>query len=213
MGIYIFNWKKLREYLIADENDPSSSKDFGKNIIPNMLAAGEKMWPYRFDGYWRDVGTIVSLWDANMDMLGNTLMDLFDASWPVRSKSPIKPPHYAGPDSRVQHSIVTEGCEIYGQVSNSVLSSSVMVGNGAQVSYSILMPGAVVEDGAVVRYAIIGENTVVHAGARVGTEPDGSAEWNVATCGPNIEVGAGAVVGAGAMIYDSVPAGEGRDAQ
>ena len=211
MGIYIFNWKKLREYLIADENDPNSSKDFGKNIIPNMLAAGEKMWPYRFDGYWRDVGTIVSLWDANMDMLGNTLMDLFDATWPVRSKSPIKPPHYAGPDSKIQHSIVTEGCEIYGQVSNSVLSSSVTVGNGAQVSYSILMPGAVVEDGAVVKYAIVGENTKVRAGARVGSEPDGSADWNVATCGPNIEVGAGAVVKAGAMLYDSVAAGEGSD--
>ena len=213
MGIYIFNWKKLREYLIADENDPNSSKDFGKNIIPNMLAAGEKMWPYRFDGYWRDVGTIVSLWDANMDMLGNTLMDLFDATWPVRSKSPIKPPHYAGPDSKIQHSIVTEGCEIYGQVSNSVLSSSVTVGNGAQVSYSILMPGAVVEDGAVVKYAIVGENTKVRAGARVGSEPDGSADWNVATCGPNIEVGAGAVVKAGAMLYDSVAAGEGSDAK
>ena len=212
MGIYIFNWKKLREYLIADENDPNSSKDFGKNIIPNMLAAGEKLWPYKFDGYWRDVGTIVSLWDANMDMLGTTLMDLFDASWPIRSKSPIRPPHYAGPDSKIIHSIVTEGCEIYGEVDGSVLSSSVYVGRGAQVSYSILMPGARVEDGAVVKYAIVGENTKVRAGARVGTDPDGSADWNVATCGPNIEIGAGAVVKAGAMIYDSVAAGEGSDA-
>lgn len=213
MGIYIFNWKKLREYLIADENDPDSSKDFGKNIIPNMLAAGEKLWPYRFDGYWRDVGTIVSLWDANMDMLSSTLINLHDPDWPIRSKSPIKPPHYAGPDSKINHSIVTEGCEIYGEVSNSVLSSSVTVGRGSQVFYSILMPGSKVEDGAVVKYSIIGENTIVRAGARVGSEPDGSEEWNVATCGPGIEVGAGAVVKAGAMIYDSVPAGEGRDEQ
>ena len=185
--------------------------DFGKNIIPNMLAAGEKLWPYRFDGYWRDVGTIVSLWDANMDMLSSTLINLYDPDWPIRSKSPIKPPHYAGPDSKINHSIVTEGCEIYGEVDNSVLSSSVTVGRGAQVFYSILMPGSRVEDGAVVKYAIIGENTVVRAGARVGADPDGSENWNVATCGPGIEIGAGATVKAGAMIYDSVPAGEGGE--
>ena len=209
MGIYIFNWKKLREYLIADEADPNSSKDFGKNIIPKMLADGQKLWPYRFAGYWRDVGTIVSLWDANMDMLSPTLINLYDPDWPIRSKSPIKPPHYAGPDSKIVHSIVTEGCEIEGRVENSVLSSSVRVGKGANVVYSILMPGAAVEDGAEVKYAIIGENTVVHAGAKVGSEPDGSEEWNVATCGPGVEIGAGAVIKAGAMIYDSVPAGEG----
>lgn len=209
MGIYIFNWKKLRKYLIEDEADPNSSKDFGKNIIPKMLADGQRMWPYRFAGYWRDVGTIVSLWDANMDMLSPRLIDLYDPNWPIRSKSPIKPPHYAGPDSKIIHSIVTEGCEIEGRVENSVLSSSVKVGKGANVVYSILMPGAAVEDGAEVKYAIIGENTVVHAGAKVGTEPDGSESWNVATCGPDIEVGAGAVIKAGAMIYDSVAPGEG----
>ena len=209
MGIYIFDWKVLRRYLIEDEADPNSDKDFGKNIIPKMLADGQRMWPYRFAGYWRDVGTIVSLWDANMDMLSPRLIDLYDPNWPIRSKSPIKPPHYAGPDSKIIHSIVTEGCEIEGRVENSVLSSSVKVGKGANVVYSILMPGAAVEDGAEVKYAIIGENTVVHAGAKVGTEPDGSESWNVATCGPDIEVGAGAVIKAGAMIYDSVAPGEG----
>ena len=211
MGIYIFNWKKLRKYLIEDEADPNSSKDFGKNIIPKMLADGQRMWPYRFAGYWRDVGTIVSLWDANMDMLSPRLIDLYDPNWPIRSKSPIKPPHYAGPDSKIIHSIVTEGCEIEGRVENSVLSSSVKVGKGANVVYSILMPGAAVEDGAEVKYAIIGENTVVHAGAKVGTEPDGSESWNVATCGPDVEIGAGAVIKAGAMVYDSVAPGEGGE--
>lgn len=186
MGIYIFNWKKLREYLIRDEADPNSSKDFGKNIIPTMLADGQKLWPYRFQGYWRDVGTIVSLWDANMDMLSPTLINLYDPDWPIRSKSPTKPPHYAGPDSKISHSIVTEGCEIEGRVENSVLSSSVRVGKGATVTYSILMPGAVVEDGAEIKYAIIGENTKVRAGAKVGTDPDGSESWNVATCGPGM---------------------------
>ena len=201
MGIYIFNWKKLREYLVADENDPSSSKDFGKNIIPNMLAAGEKLWPYRFSGYWRDVGTITSLWDANMDMLSTTLINLYDPSWPISSRSPICPPHFAGEHAEIIHSIVTEGCEVDGHVENSILSPSVRVARGATVFYSVLMPGAVVEEGATVEYAIIGENTVVSAGAHVGAPPDGTDEWGVATCGPDIRIRSEAQVPAAAMIY------------
>ena len=201
MGIYIFNWKKLREYLIADENDPKSSKDFGKNIIPKMLAAGEKLWPYRFKGYWRDVGTITSLWDANMDMLSPDLINLYDPAWPISSRSPICPPHYAGEESKIIHSIVTEGCEVDGHVENSVLSPNVVIGKGAVVNYSVLMPGAVVENGAVVEYAIVGENTVVRSGAHVGAPPDGTDAWGVATCGPDIEIRSGAAVPAGAMIY------------
>lgn len=201
MGIYIFNWKKLREYLIADEADPKSSKDFGKNIIPAMLAAGEKLWPYRFAGYWRDVGTITSLWDANMDMLSTTLINLYDPSWPICSRSPIYPPHYAGDQAEIIHSIVTEGCEVNGHVENSVLSPAVKVGEGAKVIYSVLMPGAVVEEGAVVEYAILGENTIVRSGAHVGSPPDGTDAWGVATCGPDIEIRSGAQVPAGAMIY------------
>ncbi len=203
MGIYIFNWKKLREYLIADEADPNSSKDFGKNIIPNMLNAGEKMWPYHFKGYWRDVGTITSLWDANMDMLSTTLINLYDPEWPISARSPISPPHYAGEKAEIIHSIVTEGCEIDGHVENSVLSPDVVVGEGAQVLYSVLMPGVVVEAGAKVEYAIIGENTVIRKDAHVGTAPDGSEGWGVATCGPDIEIREGAVVPANAMIYKS----------
>ena len=203
MGIYIFNWKKLRKYLIEDENDPTSSKDFGKNIIPNMLKAGEKLWPYRFDGYWRDVGTITSLWDANMDMLSTTLINLYDPSWPIRSRSVAQPPHYVGPEATVVHSIVTEGCEIEGHVENSVLSSSAVVEKGAKVLYSVLMPGAKVEEGAVVEYAIIGEQTVIHRGAHVGAPPDGSEAWGVATCGPRLDIRENASVKAGAMIYKS----------
>lgn len=201
MGIYIFNWKKLREYLIADENDPNSSKDFGKNIIPNMLGAGEKLWPYRFKGYWRDVGTITSLWDANMDMLSTALINLYDPAWPIGSRSPICPPHYAGGNAEIIHSIVTEGCVVDGRVENSVLSPNVVIGKDAYVNYSVLMPGAVIEDGAIVEYAIVGENTVVHSGAHVGSPPDGTDEWGVATCGPDIEIRSGAAVAAGAMIY------------
>ena len=201
MGIYIFNWKKLREYLIADENDPKSSKDFGKNIIPNMLAAGEKLWPYRFEGYWRDVGTITSLWDANMDMLSQNRINLYDPAWPISSRSPICPPHVTGEHASIRHSIVTEGCEIDGEVKNSVLSSSVKVGRGARVMYSVLMPGVAVEENAVVEYAIIGENTVIKAGAHIGAQPDGTDAWGVATCGPGITIKEGAAIPASAMIY------------
>ena len=203
MGIYIFDWKKLRQALIDDENDPNSSKDFGKNIIPNMLAAGEKLLPYRFEGYWRDVGTITSLWDANMDMLSTTSLNLFDPQWPIRARSPIRPPHYVGEDGRIVHSIVTEGCDIDGKVENSVLSHSVKVGAGAKISYSVIMPGAVIEPGAVVEYAIVGENAHIGAGAHVGAEPDGSENWGVATIGPEVHVGAGVAVPPSAMIYDS----------
>ena len=202
MGIYIFNWKKLKAALIEDENDPNSSKDFGKNIIPKMLAAGEKMLAFRFKGYWRDVGTITSLWDANMDMLSTDLINLFDPSWPISSRSPVCPPHYTSADAKIAHSIVTEGCEIYGEVENSVLSSSCRVGKGAKVSYSVLMPGASVGDGAVVEYAIVGENTVIGDGAHIGAPPDGTDAWGVATCGPDITIRPGAVVPASAMIYN-----------
>ena len=201
MGIYIFDWQKLRHYLIEDEKDPKSSKDFGKNIIPNMLAAGENLWPYRFKGYWRDVGTIKSLWDANMDMLTPELINLFDPSWPILSRSPVCPPHFAGEGSEIVHSIISEGCEIYGHVEKSVLSPSVKVGARARVLNSVLMPGAVVEDGAVVEYAIVGEKTVIHRNAHVGSAPDNSDKWGIATCGPNVEIKEGAVVSAGAMIY------------
>lgn len=204
MGIYIFNWKKLKQYLIEDENTPGSDNDFGKNIIPNMLKGGEKLWPYRFAGYWRDVGTIISLWDANMDMLSPKLIDLYNENWPIRGRSPIRPPQWIGENAVVEHSIITEGCEVEGKVSNSVLSNSVFVGAGAEVNYSILMPGAEIGPGAVVEYAIIGENTKIKAGAHVGALPDGSKEWCVATVGPGITIASGTAIPAGAMIYESV---------
>ena len=206
MGIYIFTWKKLRQALIEDEADPNSQQDFGKNIIPNMLAAGEKLWPYRFKGYWRDVGTITSLWDANMDMLSPELIDLYDRDWPIMSRSPIRPPQVVGPEADVRHSIVTEGCILDGTVFNSVLSNQVVVEKGARVEYSVLMPGAHVEAGAEVRFAILGENARICRGAHVGTEPDGTDSWGVATCGPDVTVGPGAMVAPGAMLYDDLVA-------
>ena len=206
MGIYVFTWEKLKRYLIEDERDTESDNDFGKNIIPKMLAAGEKMWPYKFAGYWRDVGTIDSFWDANMDMLSPDHMDLYDHNWPIRSYSPKMAPQYIGCSAKISHCIITEGCVIDGEVSNSVLSNSVTVQPGARVDYSILMPGAVIESGAVVEYAIVGENTRVCAGASVGSAPTGESDWGVATCGPGVRIERGAVVKAGAMIYSDVEA-------
>ena len=204
MGIYIFTWKKLRQALIEDEADPNSQQDFGKNIIPRLLGAGEKLWPYHFHGYWRDVGTIASLWDANMDMLSPEIIDLYDKNWPIMSRSPIRPPHVVGPEADITHSIVTEGCIVDGTVFNSVLSNQVTVEKGARVEYSVLMPGAHVEAGAEVRFAILGENARVCKGAHVGSSPDGTDDWGVATCGPDVTVGPGAVVAPGAMLYGDV---------
>ena len=201
MGIYIFTWKKLRAYLIQDAADEKSDHDFGKNIIPTMLAAGERLFPYHFEGYWRDVGTIDSFWDANMDMLSMKQIDLYDKNWPIMANSPRKVPEYIGTNAVVSHSILTEGDVVLGTVENSVLAGTVIVEEGATVRYSNILPGARICSGAVVEYAIIGENTVVSPGAKVGAPPDGTENWGIATCGPNITIPEGAVVPAKAMIY------------
>ena len=203
MGIYIFSWQKLRAYLTEDADDPKSDNDFGKNIIPKMLAANERLFPYYFQGYWRDVGTINSLWDANMDMLNPSVLDLYDPAWPILANSPRRFPQYVGPKAAIHHSILTEGSEVYGDVDNSVLSVSVVVEEGATVRHSTLMPGARICSGAVVEYAIIGENTVVESGAHVGAAPAEGEAPQGATGGPNITVRAGAIVDPGAMIYTS----------
>ena len=209
MGIYVFTWKKLRQYLIDDEADPNSSNDFGKNIIPNMLNAGEKLMTYRFEGYWKDVGTIDSLWDANMDMLAaNNGIDLYDTSWPIYARTPIRPPHVTGPNAKLSHSLVTGGCQVNGNVENSVLFHSVTVEEGAEVQYSILMPGTVVKSGAKVSYAIVAENAVIEAGATVGAAPTGEPGWGIAVVASGVTIGEQAVVSPSAMIREDVKGGE-----
>ena len=204
MGIYIFSWQKMRAYLIADENDETSSNDFGKNIIPNMLGAGEKMVAYRFEGYWKDVGTLDSLWDANMDMLSPASgLNLLDKTWPIYGRTPSCPPAYLGAGSDVGNSAIAKGCVIDGEVKNSVLSVNVTVKEGAQVAYSVLMPGAVVEEGAVVQYAILGENAYVGKGAKVGADPataEDPAQWGIAVLGPNTKVADKEIVPAKTML-------------
>lgn len=209
MGIYVFTWEKLRQYLIADEGDPASSNDFGKNVIPAMLAAGETLVPYRFGGYWKDVGTIDSLWDANMDMLSpHATLNMYDPSWPIYARNPIKPPHVIGDNALLSHSLVAGGCEVYGTVSNSVLFHSVIVEEGATVDYSILMPGAVVKAGATVSYSIIAENAVIEENVTVGSPPGTHDDWGIAVVAGAVTVGKNAIVLPHAMVRDHVKEGD-----
>lgn len=210
MGIYIFTWDKLRHYLTQDEANPASSNDFGKDIIPAMLDAGELLSVYRFEGYWKDVGTIESLWNANMDMLSvNYGVNLYDPSWPIYARTPTRPPHHCGPQARVHHCLMTGGCEVYGTVEHSVLFHSAKIEEGATVRYSILMPGAVVKAGATVEYAILAENAVVEESARVGTQPvPTDPDWGIAVVASDVLVGANATVPASAMITEDVKEGK-----
>lgn len=187
MGVYVFSWDKLKKYLIEDEADPNSANDFGKNIIPNMLNDGQRMFAYPFKGYWKDVGTIDSLWEANLDIINpNVDLDLSDKSWRIYSRTPDAPPHYIGENAVVENSSISEGCDIDGLVDYSVVSSDVTVEEGAEVRFSVIMPGAVIKKGAKVYYSIIAENAVIEEDAQVGEIPENmenSADWGVAVVG------------------------------
>ncbi|MDR1569423.1 MAG: glucose-1-phosphate adenylyltransferase [Oscillospiraceae bacterium] len=173
MGVYIFTWSKLRKYLQTDESNPNSSNDFGKNIIPAMLADKQQMFAYPFNGYWKDVGTIESLWEANMDLLSDsTPIDMYDKNWRIYSRNPGMPPHYLANDSVVSNSMITEGCEVYGTVEHSVLFAGVCVEKGALIRDSVIMPGAAIRAGARVERAIIAEGAVIGEKSVVG-EPTG----------------------------------------
>ena len=170
MGIYCFNWSVLREALIADEEDPNSSKDFGKNIIPNLLNAGHKMMAYNFDGYWKDVGTIDSLWEANMEILGkNPEFDLRGGKREtIYARNSALPSSYIDENAKIANAFVAEGCEVYGKVVHSVISTGCFIGKDTLIEDSVVMPGVVIEDGAIVRHAILGENSKVGKNAVVG---------------------------------------------
>lgn len=187
MGVYVFSWDKLKKYLIEDEADTNSANDFGKNIIPNMLNDGQRMFAYPFKGYWKDVGTIDSLWEANLDIINpNVDLDLSDKSWRIYSRTPDAPPHYIGENAVVENSSISEGCDIDGLVDYSVVSSDVTVEEGAEVRFSVIMPGAVIKKGAKVYYSIIAENAVIEEDAQVGEIPENmenSADWGVAVVG------------------------------
>ena len=196
MGVYIFTWEKLRKYLTEDEADKKSSNDFGKNIIPNMLNDKQVLMAYDFNGYWKDVGTIESLWEANMDLIDDPMpMNMHDKKWRIFAKNPGLPPHYIAEGATVTNTLITEGCEVYGKVNHSILFAGVIIEEGADVEYSVIMPGSVIKRGAVVRRSIVAENAVVGAGSFIGEE-----EGNIAVIGQGITLPAGVSVPAGQQV-------------
>ncbi|MBQ4072137.1 MAG: glucose-1-phosphate adenylyltransferase [Clostridia bacterium] len=205
MGIYIFTWAKLKKYLIEDELNKASHNDFGKNIIPNMLNAGEQMYTYDFKGYWKDVGTISSLWEANMDILDNDSgINLSDSDWKIYARNTAEPPHFVGSGAKISNAVVSEGCVVQGEVVNSIISRGATIEKGAIINDSIVMPNAVVKAGATVNHSIIGWNAIIESDAKVGSyqEKAIAGEWQIAVVGPNVTVASGEVVKAGAMLEE-----------
>lgn len=199
MGIYVFSTKKLCKYLEEDNLNPNSSNDFGKDILPKMLASGEKMMAYQFEGYWKDVGTIDSLYEANMDLLGdNPKFDVSDSAWKIQSRSPLAPPHFVGDGAKVVNSIIMSGCEIYGTVENSILASDVIVKKGAVIKNSIIMSDVIVEENANIKYSIIDENVSVGKNANIGSEKQSGK--GIAVVGRNTKVYDDCVIDGGQII-------------
>ncbi|MCD8048201.1 MAG: glucose-1-phosphate adenylyltransferase [Clostridia bacterium] len=212
MGVYAFKWQTLKKYLTMDEKTPDSENDFGKNIIPAMLGNGEKLCAYAFEGYWKDVGTVQSLWEANMDLLTDSpTLDMYDADWRIYSRNPVKPPHYIADGASVVNSCITEGCNIYGTVKNSILSEGVTVGKGAVVEDSILFPGVTVGENTTVKKTIIGSDAVVGADCFIGDKETKSEEFKSKYCsadisliGGNISIADGIKIGVNSMVTHSI---------
>ena len=209
MGNYIFKWSILRKYLIEDEQDPNSDNDFGKNIIPNLLKDGCKMFAHRFDGYWKDVGTIPSLWEANMEVLDpeHSGINLFDNNWKIYSRNSGMTAHKISGAAVVENSMITDGCRVDGTVKHSILFAGVKVEAGAVVEDAVIMGNAVIKAGAQVKHCIVGEDAVVGENAIVGAMPEGDVS-GVATIGPGVSVGANAKIGPNAMVKEDVKEGE-----
>ena len=199
MGVYIFTWEKLRKYLVDDEADKKSSNDFGKNIIPNMLNDKQVLVAYSFNGYWKDVGTIESLWEANMDLLETPMpIDMHDKKWRIFAKNPGMTPHFIAKGATVSDSLITEGCEVYGNVNHSILFAGVEIEEGASVESSVIMPGSKIKRGAIVRRAIVAENATVGAGSIVGEE-----EGKIAVIGQGVTLPAGVSIPAGEQVDEN----------
>ena len=209
MGNYIFKWSILRKYLIEDELDPNSDNDFGKNIIPNLLKDGCKMFAHRFDGYWKDVGTIPSLWEANMEVLDpeHSGIDLFDNNWKIYSRNSGMTAHKISGTAVVENSMITDGCRVDGTVKHSILFAGVKVEAGAVVEDAVVMGNAVIKAGAQVKHCIVAEDAMIGENAIVGAMPEGEAK-GVATIGPGVKVGANAKIGPNAMVKEDVKEGE-----
>ena len=209
MGIYIFNFDVLEKYLEADEANPDSSNDFGNDILPALLKDGKKMYAYRFNGYWKDVGTISSLWEANMEVLNpeSSGINLFDDDWKIYSRSSGKAAQYISDKAVIDNAMLTNGCRIFGTVRHSILFAGVEVEEGAIVEDAVVMGNVKISKGAKVTHCIVGENAFIGENAIVGEKPEPGNEKNVATVGPGVSVGSRAVIGGTAMVKEDV--GEG----
>ncbi len=191
MGIYIFRWEVLKEYLISDNEDPTSSNDFGKNIIPRLIDDGYNLFAYSFNGYWKDVGTIDSLWQSNMDILGETPeLDMREKKNRIYARNYAHPSSFVSKDAEVVNSFVAEGSTVYGKVHNSIISTGCVIEKDAEIYDSFIMPNTVIEKSSVVKYAIVGEDTVVHANAKIGDNPEfyEKNKWGIAVVGKEREV-------------------------
>ena len=210
MGIYIFNWDILKKYLIEDEADPDSENDFGNNIIPNLLKDGRRMYAYHFSGYWKDVGTIPSLWEANMEVLDpeHSGINLFDENWKIYSRNSGHTGHFIGEHAQVKDSMITDGCVIKGNVDHSVLFSGVVVEEGACVEDAVVMGNTVIKRGAEVMHCIVAENAVIGQDAVVGMKSEDGTTGDVATIAPYVTIGDRAVIGPKAMVYNDVEEGQ-----
>lgn len=207
MGIYVFTWEKLKKYLAEDDKNPESDNDFGKNVIPLMLNNGELMMVYRFNDYWKDVGTVDSLWEANLDLLNPKInLNLSDRDWRIYSRTVASPPQYISPTAHVENSLVTDGCEVFGKLDYSILFENVIVEEGASVEYSLVMPGAVIKSGAKIKYSIISENTVIGKNAEIGVEPADvpAEEFGITVIGSGVKIGPDVKIGAKEMITEDV---------
>lgn len=201
MGVYIFKWDVLREYLIADEADPESDNDFGKNVIPALLRDGRKLFAYTFAGYWKDVGTISSLWEANMDIL-NGEFDLKDKYFKVYARNYAQPSSYISASSKIKNSFVSEGCSIKGTVTHSVISTGCEIEEDVEISDSVIMPGAIIRKGSVIKYAMVGENVEVMPNCKIGDNPEyfDESEWGITVVGKGETVEKNTVLKPGTVI-------------
>lgn len=208
MGIYIFNWDILKKYLIEDEADPKSSNDFGNDIIPKLLKDGRNMYAYHFHGYWKDVGTISSLWEANMEVLDpeNSGINIFDEDWRIYSRNSGMTGHRIGAHAVLENCMITDGCHVDGNIKHSILFAGVTVERGAVVEDAVVMGGSVIKAGAVVKHCIIAENVTIEKDAVVGAMPDGKNK-GVATVGSDVTIGSKAVIGPKAMVSEDVEGG------
>ena len=208
MGIYVFTWQKLKKYLIENENANTGSKDFANDIITSMLANNERLFAYAFEGYWKDVGTLDSLWEANMDLINpNVPLDLYDPKWKIYSRNNNMPPQYIGDNANIENSMIAEGSTINGTVDFSVIFSGVTIEEGATVKYSIVMPGSVIKSGSVVEYAIIGEDCTIENNAKIGLSPEtveNRDDWGIAVVGHNVTVSSGKSVEPKQIIADNI---------